>query len=129
MIKKLEDTKKAKPLFQGWEEAILWACMDKTMGDIYVLDEKNPISAMAALGDFYFFAGHPDETFIRDVCQEDKLGDFAILVPQNRQWEEQIKGGLQGRVKKCLRYAIKKEPNIFNVEHLKMAMEHLEQGY
>lgn len=129
MIKKLEDTKKAELLFLGWEEAIIWACLEKIMGDIYVLNEKKPLSAIAALGDFYFFAGYPDENLLGNVQQEGILGEFAILVPQNRKWEEMIEGKLQGRVKKCIRYAIKKEPGIFNVEHLKMAVEHLEQGY
>lgn len=129
MIKKLEDAKRSEPLFLGWEEPIIWACLEKIMGDIYVLDDRNPLSAIATLGDFYFFAGYPDEKLIRNFQQEGWLEDFAILVPQNRQWEELIEGRLQGRVKKCFRYSTKKEPNIFNVEYLKSAVGHLEQGY
>ena len=85
MIKKLEDAKRSEPLFLGWEEPIIWACLEKIMGDIYVLDDRNPLSAIATLGDFYFFAGYPDEKLIRNVQQEGWLEDFAILVPQNRQ--------------------------------------------
>ena len=33
---KLEDTTKARKLFGEWKETLIWSCLQKVMGDIYV---------------------------------------------------------------------------------------------
>ena len=57
MVFELKETKKAAPLFEGWQETMIWSCLQKVMGSIYVDSPENPASAMALLGDFCFFAG------------------------------------------------------------------------
>ena len=36
MIYKLEDTKAVRYLFEKWDEGVIWGCLEKVMGDIYV---------------------------------------------------------------------------------------------
>lgn len=55
MIYKLEHPAKAAPLFAGWEETIIWSCLQGIMGEIYVDDVEQPMAAKAVLGDFAFF--------------------------------------------------------------------------
>ena len=51
---------KVHSLFTGWDQTIIWSCLDGTMGQIIVDDNSNPQSALAILGinsAFAFFAG------------------------------------------------------------------------
>ena len=52
MIYELEERERAVPVFAGWEETMIWSCLQGVMGHIYVKDRENPVSAMAILGDF-----------------------------------------------------------------------------
>ncbi len=61
MIQRMINTEKGKELFEGWEETLIWSCLQGVMGEVYADDVRNPASAMAILGDFVFFAGEPDE--------------------------------------------------------------------
>lgn len=60
MLFELENTSKVKELFKGWEETMIFSCLQKIMGKIYVTDLENPKSAFAFLGCFGFYAGKPD---------------------------------------------------------------------
>ena len=52
--------KEAAILFEGWQEGIIWSCLQGIMGEICVEEGENPESAAAHLGDFCFLAGEPD---------------------------------------------------------------------
>ena len=54
MVLELTETKKAAALFRGWQETIIWSCLQGVMGKIYADTPENPASAMALLGDFCF---------------------------------------------------------------------------
>ncbi len=113
MVHRIEDGQKVKPLFEGWEESLIWSCLRGTMGSLYADDRENPCSAMAILGDFCFLAGKPNRelaAFKPDRCTQ----DFIIAVPQNPQWAGLIEECYKERAKKVTRYAIKKEPDIFD---------------
>jgi hypothetical protein len=57
MVYKIEDTKQVEPLFDNWQETLIWSCLQKVMGDIYSDSLDNPHSAMAVIGDFCFLQG------------------------------------------------------------------------
>ena len=65
MVYELKDTEKAAPLFEGWQESMIWSCLQKIMGKIYTDSPEHPVSAMALLADFCFFAGKPDAELVR----------------------------------------------------------------
>lgn len=116
MIYKLTDTAKAKPLFAGWEETMVWSCLQKVMGEIYADDEENPESAVALLGDFCFFAGKPNRELI--VC---KPKGARLLIPRSGEWAALIAQVYGEKAKKIVRYAIKKEYDIFDKTVLQQA--------
>lgn len=42
MIYELNDTSKVKQIFDGWNETLIYSCIQKVMGKIYVTDIDNP---------------------------------------------------------------------------------------
>lgn len=52
-----------------------------------------------------------------------------IMVPQNQMWAELIEDGYGRKAKKVTRYAIKKEPDIFQEVSLQNAVSLLPEGY
>lgn len=128
MIFQLKDTQKAVPLFQDWQETLIWSCLQNIMGGIYTVSVENPVSAMALLGDFCFLAGRPEPELVLNRPEGCKQ-DFIIMVPQNEQWAELIETCLGEASRKVTRYAIKKEPDIFDRDKLQSAVNMLPGGY
>lgn len=127
-MKKIIDTKSVEHLFDGWQETLIWSCMQGIMGEIYADDLENPTSAVAILGDFTFFAGEPSEETVLhkpDWCTQ----NFMIMVPQNEKWAAVIEKCYGECAKKVLRYAIKKEANIFDKEKLNQIVNSLPADY
>lgn len=122
------DTKRqldaAAPLFAGWEETMIWSCLQQVMGAVYVDDVDNPASAKAVLGDFAFLAGRPCEALVRHCT-----GRFTILTPQNENWARQIEAVWGRQAKPAMRYAIRKEPvRTFDRERLQSLAKQLPAG-
>lgn len=113
-------------LFRDCNETLIWSCLQGVMGEIYTNPEED--AAMAILGDFVFFAGNPSEELIRLKPKSCKQ-DFIIMVPQNDEWAELIEKCYGDKAKKVTRYAIKKEPNVFETAKLKHAVLELPDDY
>lgn len=128
MVYELERTEKAAALFEGWQETLIWSCLQKVMGRVYVDNLEDPDSAIALLGDFCFFAGKPKKEIVLYKPGQD-MRQFMIMIPQNKEWEELIEECYGNKVRKTVRYAIKKEPDIFDREKLKEAADGLPDGY
>ncbi len=128
MIYEILNTHRAAPLFSGWEETLIWSCLQGVMGKIYADDKDRPASAMAVLGDFTFFAGHPSLELVSykpGWCRQ----DFMIMVPQNKLWQNIITEFYKEKAKIISRYAIKKEPDIFDRAKLEKAVLSLPKEY
>jgi hypothetical protein len=50
MVYELADTEKATALFEGWSETLIWSCLQRVMGKIFVTDLEKPHSALAFVG-------------------------------------------------------------------------------
>ena len=122
MLFELENTSKVKELFKGWEETMLFTCLQKIMGKIYVTDLENPKSAYAFLGCFGFYAGKPDVEIVSK-----KPEGFTIMVPQNKEWAQLIEECYPS-AKRVMRYAIKKD-TIFDKIKLQNEISKLPIGY
>lgn len=122
MVFELNDTSKAERIFEGWQETLIYSCLQKVMGKVFVTDPENPVSAFAYVGCFAFLAGEPDIELV-DI----KPDDFVIMVPQNREWAELIES-VYPDARKVTRYAIKKDTR-FDVEYLKKNLLMLPYGY
>lgn len=128
MVFRLNDTKKAERLFDNWQETIIWSCLDKIMGEIYVDSLDNPLSAMAILGDFCFLAGLPKKELVLFKPESCK-NNIIIMVPQNNKWAELIVQAYGDKAKEVIRYAIKKEHNVFDRDKLQAAVDSLAPEY
>ena len=122
MIFELEDTSKVESLFVGWKETLIYSCLQKVMGKIYVIDTNTPVSAMAFVGCFAFLAGEPDRELIIN-----KPDGFVIMTPQNERWSELIEKCFPD-ARKVTRYAIRKD-TVFDRERLAVMSAKIPEGY
>lgn len=128
MIYEITNRKITAPLFNNWEETIIWSCLQGIMGNIYANDSSNPTAAMAVLGDFTFFAGEPSTelaAYKPSWCTQ----DFMIMIPQNEDWKNTIMQIYDSKAKIVSRYATKKEPDIFDKERLRKIVSSLPSEY
>lgn len=122
MVYELEDTSKVEALFAGWEETLIYSCLQKVMGKVFVTDKDNPVSAMAFVGCFAFPAGEPDRELIIN-----KPDGFVIMVPQDDRWSDLIEESYPD-ARKVNRYAIRKD-TVFDREQLAKMASGLPNGY
>ena len=122
MVYELKDTSKVNHLFEGWDETLIWSCLQKVMGKVFVTDPDSPKSAMAYVGCFAFYAGVPDKELVSV-----KPAGFAIMAPRDKAWEALIEECHPNAVK-VLRYAIKKDTH-FDAAYLKSLLKRLPEGY
>ena len=128
MIYELHQPEIANLLFAGWDESLIWSCLQNVMGKIYANSEENPKSALAVLGDFCYFAGEPN----KELIMYERLfleKDFMIMVPGSESWAALIEKCYKEKSKRVTRYAIKKEKDIFDREKLQEAVKHVPEGY
>lgn len=119
-----EQIQKAAPLFDGWQESLIWSCLEGVMGRLYVDSVEDPASAMITLGDFCYLAGKPDPAFFPHLPCRD-----VIIVPQDSCWADLIERHFGQKARKVTRYAIKKEPQVFDPARLTAAVDTLPAGY
>ncbi|MCM1135709.1 MAG: GNAT family N-acetyltransferase [Clostridium sp.] len=132
MICEIKNTAGIEKLFENWEETLIWSALQGVMGKIYVTEaDKNkeePAAAMVLLGDFCFLAGQANKELVR--CKpEGRAQNFVIMVPQDNDWARAIEEVYGERAKKVTRYAIKKEKDIFDREHLRRLAGRVPEGY
>ncbi|MBP3270611.1 MAG: GNAT family N-acetyltransferase [Ruminococcus sp.] len=118
----LEDTSKVSALFKGWEQSIIYSCLQGRMGKILVTDTENPGSACAVLGCFGFYSGRPEPELLHH-----RAHDYFILVPQTAEWAKLIEEQIPAAIR-ITRYATKKDTH-FDAEQLRQNLELLPEGY
>jgi len=52
------NTLPAAALFSGWDETLIWSCLQRIMGSVYADDLNRPTASMAVIGDFTFLPGN-----------------------------------------------------------------------
>ncbi len=122
MIFELTDTSKVRALYEGWQETIIYSCLQRVMGGIYVTDTDRPESAVACAGCFAFYAGKPDRELVAG-----KPEGYVIMIPQNRAWASLIEECFPS-AKKITRYATKKDTR-FDADALRKELTGLPEGY
>lgn len=128
MIREMTDTSAAARLFGDWQESLLWSCLEGVMGKLYAPEQSPPLSVMAMLGDFLYFAGKPDRelvSFKPDWCRK----DFVIMVPQDEAWGEMIRDVYGTKATGVTRYAIRKDTGKFDSEKLRKVVVQLPEEY
>ncbi|MEG1892232.1 MAG: GNAT family N-acetyltransferase [Clostridia bacterium] len=120
------------PLFQNWEETLIWTALEGNMGGIWAADgaEECPRAALCRTFDFAFFAGDAEtpeaETLMRALRTE-LAGGYAILTPQNEAWDALIVRVFGAEARPCERYAICKEGDCFDRARLQGFIDALDK--
>ena len=125
---KKEDMYKIAPIFDGWNETPLWSCLQGYMGNAWVDDIRNPKSAQIITGDLCFFAGAPNIELVKNI-PEYFPSKYILMVPQNDEWGSMIEHVYGDKYDRFMRYAIKKEPGVFDTEKLQTYVEKLPSEY
>ena len=112
-----EEMYRIAPIFEGWNETLLWSCLQGYMGNAWADDLQNPKSAQIITGDFCFFAGVPNAKLVKNI-PDYYLSQWILMIPQNNEWENLIEQEYKNNSHKSMRYAIKKEQGILNIEKL-----------
>lgn len=123
-----EEMYRIESFFQGWEETMIWSCLQGYMGKAWTDDPVNPISVQIITGDFCFFAGEPREELVRNI-PKNHPSKWILMAPPNEEWSALIEKVYPTNSNRFLRYAIKKEPNIFDKKHLQIFIDRLPKEY
>ena len=105
------------PLFSGWDETLIWSVLQGCMGKAWADNKDNPSAALLWMGDFLFLAGDwkcPAAKELAGYIPEGFYVEEAIVIPQNRHWQELVEESHKGRVEVFSRFAICKEPHVFD---------------
>ena len=121
MVFELKDTSPVLSLFEGWEETLIWSCLQQVMGKVFVTDPERPRSALAFIGCFGFYAGEPDRELVSS-----KPEGFVIMVPQHEGWARLIEECFP-TAKRVTRYAIRKDTR-FDPAALRKELDRLPEG-
>lgn len=108
-----ESMHKIAPIFHGWNETLLWSCLQGYMGDAWADNNETPTSGQIIVGDFCFFAGIPNMELVKNIPAHFR-SDIILMIPQNDGWALMIEQVYQKNCEKTLRYATRKEPDVFD---------------
>lgn len=114
-------------LIDGWNETMIWSCIQGYMGEAYSDSIENPRSAQFVVADFCFFAGVPNKELVENM--KVIKSNFTIMTSNNEEWNHLIEEVYPENSKKITRYAIKKEKDIFDREKLQRVVNGLNSSY
>ena len=114
-------------LFAGWDETMIWSCLQGIMGEIYTDDAVHPKSAAAVLGDFCFLAGAPSLDFLTSFAKGG-CHSFCIMVPASDALGDLIEDFFGERAKKFTRYATQKDAS-FDLARLRQLASAVPAGF
>ena len=123
------DLQKAAPLFDGWQETLIWSALEGCMGRIWTVKEE-PQAALCENADFLFLAGDPalDET--RDLLEAWRCEkkQYAILTPRTSDAAALIESVFGKQAVRSERYAFQKGGEAFDPQQLKRMAKTLPEG-
>ena len=114
-----EDMYRITTLFDGWNETLLWSCLQGYMGNAWTDDIQNPRSAQIITGDFCFFAGVPNIKLVKNI-PEYFSSQCILMIPYNNEWANLIEKEYKDNYHRFMRYAMKKEPDVFDTDKLRL---------
>ena len=114
-------------LFEGYEETMVWSCLQGCMGSVWVDSLEHITSAQLVIADFCFFGGVVSKELVlhHPVTYD---SEFVIMVPTNKEWEACIEQCYEERARKVTRYAMKKDA-CFHRDTLTTVVEQVNPSY
>ncbi|MCI8441057.1 MAG: GNAT family N-acetyltransferase [Provencibacterium sp.] len=112
------------PIFNSFEETLIWSCLQGQMGRAFADSAARPRSARIELADFCFLAGEPD----RELVFLPQGRKMLIFVPNSERWVPVLRTAHPGRCRRSWRYAFKKE-DCFDRQRLQRFAGKLPPGF
>ncbi|HHV08970.1 MAG TPA: GNAT family N-acetyltransferase [Clostridiales bacterium] len=110
------------------DSILLWFLEGSPYCAAWVDDIINPKEAIIIAADFCYLLGdakHPDE--IEQILAEN--AHYKVIIPCNTQWITYLNDYLSEKVHCYKRYAIKREPNVFNKSDLEQLIQKIDPIY
>ncbi|WP_291579462.1 GNAT family N-acetyltransferase [Clostridium sp. UBA6640] len=102
----------------------------KMEGVAWVDNKENPSTAIVSIADFCFLLGinekKEEESYIKHILEQYK---GKLIVNYDKYWDIFIEKHFATNHKKSIRYAIKKETDVFDGEKLKGFIKNIEQEF
>ncbi|MBC8558842.1 GNAT family N-acetyltransferase [Fumia xinanensis] len=125
-----EQIPRISPLYEGIQETLIWGCLDGSMGRAFADNAEHPKAAQIVSGDFCFLAGDSLAPGAKElILNFHACGDCMFIVPYGENWASQIEKVYGARAQRITRYAIHKDGDVFDREHLKRLSKSLPQGF
>lgn len=123
------DLHKAAPLFQGWQETLIWSALEGVMGSIWTIRE-NPNAALCECGDFLFLAGDVCNAETKALLQawKQERNQFVILAPRKPEAGALIEEVFGARAQRNERFAFYKGGETFDEPKLEQMAQTLPHG-
>lgn len=115
-------------LFRDWNETLIWSCIQGYMGEAYVDNLERPKTACIIVGVFCFLAGRPNTKVVRELFKRCDL-DYLLVIPKDDQWYPLIEEMYTNKYDKFMRYAIKKENDVFDEMLLQRYIKNLSSEF
>lgn len=110
-MRQVKDMNQIAPLFEGRHETMILSCLQGRHGCAWADDLAAPKSAMIAVADFVYFAGVPNAELAAHIsCPSREV----FMISNSEAWAQLIEQTHGTRCEKFLRYAVKKEPDVFD---------------
>ncbi len=116
------------PLFSHVQETLIWSCLQGQMGVAWADDRTEPVCAQILTGDFCFFAGDAQNAEAQALLRNLPRPGL-ILVPTDAAWEQALLKTYGERLQRLRRFAVKKEPDVFDRERLRQYAGRLPAGF
>lgn len=127
---KKNQMKQIAPLYDGIQETLIWGCLDGSMGRAFTDNSEHPKAAQIVSGDFCFFAGDSGTAGAAELVANDTVSRGCMfMVPPDEGWSQLIEKVYGGRAQRISRYAIHKDGDVFDREHLHRLSQSLPDGY
>lgn len=114
-------------LFDGIEETLIWSCLQGRMGDAWADQIPDPNCAQIIIGDFCFLAGDPLSPGAINLIRH--MPRNLLTIPKDQDWGQLLVNHWQGKCRKIKRYALKKEPDVFDKKYLSELVKAIPEGY
>lgn len=123
------DLQKIAPLFEGWQETLIWSALEGGMGSIWTVC-PNPKAALCENADFLFLAGSAKEEETRKLLEawKQERKQFAILAPREPEAGALIEQVFGSNAQQNERYAFHKGGETFDVPKLERMAQTLPDG-
>ncbi|NLW70306.1 MAG: GNAT family N-acetyltransferase [Eubacteriaceae bacterium] len=122
---------KIEKFYENWEESGIYSFLSGYMGAAWVDDISSPNSARIITGDFCYLAGDAASPGAKELIYNipEEIAEDVLLVPQNKRWSNLIEESYGENCEKIIRYATKKEGDVFDRALLKSYAESLPKHY